>query len=169
MDGTNPILCTVDKEYLKYLKKIDYRVNVKQNRPFAGIITMVDEQKYIIPLTSQTTEKRREEGKNKRSALITTFVTESSSTEIANLLYNNMIPIIDGVYHKIEIDSKVDTYLSNEIRFIRKEWDTIKEKANTVYTERYKQQSANYHFLNRACCDYKKLEQAACIYTAPDC
>ena len=88
IENESPILYYVDKEYLKYLHKEDYRVSVKfNNRPFAGIVTMVGGRKYIIPLTSQTTEERKNAGKNKRSSLITTFVTETSGKEISNLLY----------------------------------------------------------------------------------
>lgn len=88
MENESPILYYVDKEYLKYLHKEDYRVSVKfNNRPFAGIVTMVGGRKYIIPLTSQTTEERKSAGKNKRSSRITTFVTETSGKEISNLLY----------------------------------------------------------------------------------
>ena len=36
MENESPILYYVDKEYLKYLHKEDYRVSVKfNNRPFA--------------------------------------------------------------------------------------------------------------------------------------
>ena len=79
MEKESPVLYYVDKEYLKYLHKKDYRVSVKfNNRPFVGIVTLMGDKKYMIPLTSQTTEERRKEGKNKRSALITSFVTETS-------------------------------------------------------------------------------------------
>ena len=60
MENESPILYYVDREYLKYLHKEDYRVSVKfNNRPFAGIVTLVGDRKYIIPLTSQTTEERK--------------------------------------------------------------------------------------------------------------
>ncbi len=90
MEKERPILYYVDKEYLKQLHKEDYRVSVKfNNRPFAGVVTAIGTQKYVIPLTSQTTEERKKVGKKKRSTIVTTFVTETSGEEIANLLYNN--------------------------------------------------------------------------------
>ena len=62
MEKERPVLYYVDKEYLKYLHKEDYRVSVKfNNRPFAGIVTSVGDKKYMIPLTSQTTEERKKE------------------------------------------------------------------------------------------------------------
>ena len=45
MENESPILYYVDKEYLKYLHKEDYRVSVKfNNRPFAGIVTLVGDR-----------------------------------------------------------------------------------------------------------------------------
>ncbi len=162
MNDNNPTLFFVDKEYLKYMHKIDYRVSVKyNNRVFVGIITVIGSQKYVIPLTSQTTEARKREGKRKRSSLITTFVTESNGTEIANILYNNMIPVYDEVITPVTVNPEVDTYISNEIRFIRKTWEVIQNKALYVYDERYLTSSKNYSFLVNTCCDFKKLE-AAC-------
>lgn len=159
MNLGNPVLYYVKKEYLKHMHKEDYRVSVKyNNRVFVGIVMVIEEQKYVIPLTSQTTEERKKVGKKKRSPLITTYITESSGEEIANLLYNNMIPVCDDVISPISIDSKVDTYLLNEIRFIRKSWDKIQRKALNVYNDRYNITSHNYSFLIKTCCDFKKLE-----------
>ena len=161
MENESPILYYVDREYLKYLHKEDYRVSVKfNNRPFAGIITLVGDRKYIIPLTSQTTEERKNAGKNKRSSLITTFVTETSGKEISNLLYNNMIPVNEQIITALEIDSETDTYESNEIRYLRKNWETIKKKAEKIFNQRYDIESYNFNFLKKTCCDFKKLEKA---------
>ena len=165
MSSDNPILYNVDKEYLKQMHHEDYRVSVKyNNRVFAGIVTVIDGKKYVIPLTSQTTAERKKEGKKKRSALITTFITESSGEEIADLLYNNMLPVYDDVISPVTIDAEVDTYESNEIRFLRKSWEKIQEKAANVYNERYNVASKNYGFLVKTCCDFKKLEFASDKY-----
>ena len=161
MDVEKAEIYHIDKEYLKYLHKVDNRVSVKfNNRPFVGIVTLIDDKKYVIPLTSQTTSDRMAEGKRKRSPLITTYVTETSGTEIANLLYNNMIPITDEVLTKAIIDPKYDTYELNEIRYIRKNWDVIKNKAKKVYDLRNNNASNHYSFLLKTCCDFKKLEKA---------
>ena len=160
MSSENPTLYYIDRDYLKYMHAKDYRVSVKfNNRPFVGIVTTIEGQKYVIPLTSQTTEERKKSGKKKRSANITTFVTESSGVEIANILYNNMIPIFEEAITPISIDATVDTYESNEIRFIRKTWEVIQEKALKVYNRRYDTESRNYEFFVRTCCDFKKLEE----------
>lgn len=161
MEKDRPILYHVDKKYLKYLHKEDYRVSVKfNNRPFAGIVTTISNKKYMIPLTSQTTEERKKDGKNKRSALITTFVTETSGKEISNLMYNNMIPVMEDMVTALVIDPEINTYESNEIRYLRKNWDGIEKKAAKIYDQRYDIKSHNYNFLKKTCCDFKKLEIA---------
>lgn len=61
-----PILCYVEKGFLKYMHSIDLRISVKyNNRVFAGIMTSINDKKNVIPLTSQTTEERAKEGKKK--------------------------------------------------------------------------------------------------------
>ena len=153
----NLSLYKIDAAYLKYMHSIDYRISVKYNhRPFVGIVTMINGISYVLPLTSQTTEERKKAGKKKRTAMITTFVKDSADNEIANILHNNMFPVKEGVYSALEIDAKVDTYESNEIRFIRKNKDKIISKAQKVYTDRTTKHNT---FLFKACCDFKKLEE----------
>lgn len=166
MNTTHPMLYYVDTNYLAYLHQNDCRVSLKDHRPFVGIITVIETRKYAIPLTSQTTAERKKEGKKKRSAFITTFITETSGNEISNLLYNNMIPVYDEILTPLSIDPLVDTYESNEIRFIRKNWETIQNKACKVYRERYTETSHNYSFLVKTCCDFKQLELACEQYTS---
>lgn len=151
-------LYKVDSAYLKKMRKIDHRINVKfNNRPFVGIITMVNGNDYVIPLTSQTTAERKKHGKGKRSAKITTFIRSSSGEEIANLLYNNMFPVKPGVYTALQINPITDTYESNEIRYIRKHELEIKKKAQKVYNSRT---GTPDNFLIKVCCDFKKIENS---------
>ena len=72
-----------------------------------------------------------------------------------------MIPVYDEFITPVTVNPEVDTYISNEIRFIRKTWEVIQNKALYVYDERYLTSSKNYSFLVNTCCDFKKLE-AAC-------
>ena len=123
-------LYKIEPAYLKYMHRLDYRVSVKyNNRPFVGIITMVNGIRYVLPLTSQTTQERKQNGKKKRAAIITTFVKDSKGVEIANILHNNMFPVKEGTYKALEIDALKDTYESNEIRYIRKNKEKIIAKA----------------------------------------
>ena len=149
-------LCEVDPDYLKFLHKLDFRVSVKyNNRPFVGVITMINGIYYLLPLTSQTTKEREKTGKKKRAAKITTFIRGEHNEEIANILHNNMIPVMEELFKHIEISSE-DTYEANEIRFIRKNKEKIINKAKKVHEERL---TNNDWFLNKTCCDFNKLEQ----------
>jgi len=157
-------LCIVDANYLKYLHKVDYRVSVKyNNRPYVGVILMINGIEYVIPLTSQTTAEREKEGKKKRASVITTFIRDTSGNEIADLLHNNMIPVKVGLYSSMEIDSQKDTYEANEIRYIRKHKDQIIHKAQKVHDDRILKHNA---FLYKTCCDFVKLEEACTNYQA---
>ena len=150
-------LCSVDRDYLRALHKLDYRVSVKyNNRPFVGVITMINGIEYVLPLTSQTTQERAKNGKPKRAAKITTFVRDSAGVEIADILHNNMVPVTKDVYRYVLLDATKDTYEANEIRFIRKHSDNIIKKAQKVHDERI---SNKDKFLNKTCCDFKKLEE----------
>ncbi|MBR2208266.1 MAG: type III toxin-antitoxin system ToxN/AbiQ family toxin [Synergistaceae bacterium] len=156
-------LYKVDPDYLKFLHKIDGRVSVKfNNRPFIGLITIIGNITYILPLTSQTTEKRKELGKGKRSARITTFIRDSAEIEIADILYNNMIPVLSANCEKLDIDPEKDTYESNEIRFIRKHRQEIINKAKKVHDSRINQ--CDDEFLLKFCCDFSLLEDRYADY-----
>lgn len=148
-------LYKVDPDYLEYLHRIDYKVSIKNGRPYVGIITMINDIPYLLPLTSQTTQKRLEKGKKKRAATITTFVRDTTGEEIADILHNNMIPVLEGTYTLLDIDPSEDTYESNEIRFIRKHQDSIIVKAQNVYNKRIKNSDS---FLRLVCCDFELLE-----------
>ena len=64
-------LYKIEPAYLKYMHRLDYRVSVKyNNRPFVGIITMVNGIRYVLPLTSQTTQERKQNGKKKEQPLL---------------------------------------------------------------------------------------------------
>lgn len=66
------------------------------------------------------------------------------------------VKVKEGMYKALEIDAEIDTYESNEIRFIRKNRDKIIKKAEKVYEERTTKHNA---FLTKTCCDFKKLEE----------
>ena len=139
------------------MHSVDNRVSVKyNNRPFVGVITMINDMPYVLPLTSQTTQDRKKQGKNKRAAIITTFIKDRSNIEIANILHNNMFPVKEGTYKLLDVDAKEDTYESNEIRYIRKHKTEIIKKAKTVYNSRI---GGHNSFLMNTCCDFRKLEE----------
>ena len=157
---TSPQIVIVDKEYLQYLHSFDNRVSLKKDRPYVGLAVQINKNIYVIPLTSQTTQERRQKGLKKRNSLTTTFI-KASGVEISDLLHNNMIPVPKKLMTKIIIDPLKDTYLMNEYRYIRKHWVDITNKSMKIYLERYHSDSLNYDFLQKICCDFKLLETKA--------
>lgn len=157
---TSPVICRVSADYAEYLHSIDWRVSEKwQTRTYVGLAVRINGNTYVIPLTSQTTPKRIARGKRRRSPQLTSFIF-SRGEEIANLLHNNMFPVPDKEITIIEIDSKTDTYLSNEVRYIRKHWVEINTKAIDVFRKRCDHTTPNYDFFEKTCCDFRALERA---------
>ena len=53
-------LCKIAPAYLKFMHSLDSRISVKfNNRPFVGVVTIMAGLRYVLPLTSQTTQKRK--------------------------------------------------------------------------------------------------------------
>ena len=157
-------LCRINGEYLKYLHGVDDKVRLKYtNRPYVGVVVMINGTQYAVPLTSQTTDKRKMNNKKKRSARFTTFIRNTRGEEIADMLYNNMIPVKEEYYEVIDIDPNKDTYELNEIRFIRKNREQIINKAKKVYSDRI---IGTDSFSNQICCDFSALEEAMSEYHA---
>ena len=155
-----PRFCKVDKRYIQFMHKIDSRVSVKyNNRPFVILTIYINNNLYAVPLTSTTNRDRLAAGKKPRSNLITTKIIVQN-VEIADLLYNNMFPVIESVLTDLHFNPLVDTFEINEERFIRKNWGKINAKAMSVYLMRYNTEGRNYHLLNKLCCDFKELEKS---------
>lgn len=109
-------VCKVKKDYLKFIRKFDYRIPVKSGRKFICLVIVINGIQYVVPLTSQSVEERNLKGKNKRSPLVTTNIKN-----IADILHNNMFPIPKSEIIDIkEISAESDSYLNYEYRFIRK-------------------------------------------------
>ncbi len=156
-------LCRINSDYVKYLHEVDSRVRLKYtNRPYVGVVMMINGVKYALPLTSQTTEKRKKVNKKKRAARFTTFIRDSKGNEIADILHNNMIPVKEEYCEVLDIDPHTDTYELNEIRFIRKNQEQIINKAKKVYNDRLSETDS---FAVSICCDFSALERAMMDYS----
>lgn len=63
LKNTKPILCEIERDYMKYMHEADWRVSVKYERKFVGLAVRINERIYVLPLTSQTTKERMARGK----------------------------------------------------------------------------------------------------------
>lgn len=104
-------LYDIESDYRQYLFQYDFRVNLKSGRRFVGIIVGIEDYTYFIPLTSKSLRKN---GK-RRNPRTTVEIYNESHEIIAALLINNMIPVPQGVYKRIDINNdKYKDYLNNE-------------------------------------------------------
>ncbi len=165
----------VDMKYIRDLHNVDNHVasvspqTGKENRPFVGIITVVDNKKYCIPLTSGDKEKFKSK---KNSIDFIKIPDENKKNEfgayitIGGINLNNMIPVDSSVLTPIDIrinksDSKKQINdkkrLTKELDWCQRNEDLITRKANKLYDLRTNYSQENIA-LTKRCCDFKRLE-----------
>jgi len=144
-------LVFVREEYLDMLRLAEPKVSTKK-RPYVFLAVKIAEQFYCIPLTSQTNNVRQKKGRSKRPNTFTMTISGPKGNEIAVLLFGNMVPVSESLIDTCVINSEM---LKDEWIFIRKNLDSIVEKAQKVYRSRTEGKN---DFANLWCCDFKKLE-----------
>lgn len=160
-------LYTLDVKYVRDLANVDDRVmsvspqQHKENRPFVGIIIIMEQYNYCIPMTSPKSKHNK-----MKNDLDFSKILDSNNHLIGALNFNNMIPVSNDVIQKLDIrPSSSDTpkeraykeLLNNQLDWCNDNIDNIIKKANKLY--RLITQSPEKSFnLTRRCCDFKKLE-----------
>lgn len=164
----------VDLKYIRNLSKVDDNImsispqREKESRPFVGIIILLNEKKYCIPLTSP-----KEKFLKSKSQIDFIKIFDKSKKNangafklIGVLNLNNMIPIDESLVIKMNLTiSKNDCHsdkaykelLHDQLRWCRDNSDTIINRANKVYNLVTEQPKKNIN-LTRRCCNFKKLE-----------
>jgi protein AbiQ len=161
------ILVCIEQAYTDYLRQSDYRVpkniDITYVRPFCGVLFNVGSQEYFAPLTS--TRKGKKLALSPKKESITFYPIDYCKLGGINL--NNMIPVIDGVYHLINIelisDPKRKTLLQNQVNWLRKNRKYIIKKAGKLYG--LKIANMLYPNYDSVTCDFKLLEKMASLYT----
>ena len=158
----------VDIKYIRNLQKADDKVmsvspqKGKEFRPFVGIITVCNNQKYIIPLSSPKAKHY-----NMRTSADFEKIFGKNKKLLAVLNFNLMIPVKDAQLTVIDLtihknDSKkivnFKNLCMNELAWIRRPEITeiIRNKANILYNL-YVSES-NYKGKDR-CVNFQKLEE----------
>lgn len=109
----------VNMKYIRNLHRIDDNIpsvspqNDKQSRPFLGIILLVNNSKFCIPLSSNSEEKNKKLA-SMRDNITLRKIYDKSGKLLAVLNLNNMIPIRDEYIS--EIDLKIHTNDIPELR-----------------------------------------------------
>ena len=148
----------VKEDYINYLKKFDINIrdNKNESRPYIGILLEVNGMNYIAPLASPK-EKHKTMKNN-----IDFIKLENGDLGVINL--NNMIPV-----HKENIveynfeesyNKKYSSLIKKQLRFINKNENEIKNKANKLY----KKVISGKSFIAKRCVNFILIEKKALEY-----
>ncbi len=149
----------VQDKYISFLHSRDIRVqyNKGQRRPYVGVVLLVGEFKYFVPMESP---KRNHE--NIKSGK---HIFRLDGGRYGLLGFNNMIPVCDEALIPVDIDAEPDpqyaSLLRHQASFINNNRAAILEHASQTYYDVVNHQNG---FLESISCDFKKLERACSQY-----
>ncbi len=165
----------IDLKYIRKLANADSSVmsvspqRGKAGRPFVGVVVLVNDREYCIPLTSP-----KEKFLNKKSQVDFIKIFDEKKKDekgkfklIGVLNINNMIPVkkevimkIDLVIHQKDQPDVVNhkKLMQKQISWCRKNTEVIKNRANKVYDMVVNMPDKNKN-LTRRSLDFLKLEK----------
>ena len=158
-------LYTVDMKYIRNLHNVDDKVPSvspqigKDERPFVGVVAMINGRKYCIPLT-----KPKDKHKTMRGSIDFTKIIHNGEL-LGALNFNQMIPVeekqlrrIDIVIHKHDnADTRrKKTRLVKEAEWLEVHEHEVNNKANVLY-EKYC--SGEEFSAKKNCLDFPRLEK----------
>ncbi len=174
MDRPRLKLYTIDMKYVRNLAKADDNVMsvspqiAKAVRPFVGIIVLINDKKYCIPLSSP-----KKKFENKKNGVDFMRITDHSSKNekgapkiIGVLNINNMLPVEESLLTPIDLRIKstdsaqtisYKELMKNQLSFCQQNQDKIVKRANRLYEIIVNYPESNINLAKR-CCDFKKLE-----------
>ena len=175
-------LYTIDMKYVRNLAKADDNVmsvspqSGKAIRPFVGIIVLVNEKKYCIPLSSP-----KKKFENKKNGVDFMRITDSATKNINGtakvigaLNINNMLPVEECLLRPMDLkikpndSEKTISYkdlMKNQLSYCQKNQDIIVKRANRLYDIVVRYPESNRNLVKR-CCNFKKLEVVLDKYIA---
>lgn len=165
-------LVYVDDRYTNYLQthgdaRVSKNNNTDYQRPFIGVLFWIDNFAYFAPLTTSTKGKKLRD--HPKAENITFYPI--AKCQYGGVNFNNMIPLVDGVYKEIDMIIKPDDFgwernkkiqLMNIKRILRHEGKTLVAKAVNLYSLKIK--NALYKNYDQITCDFKKLEKTALLW-----
>lgn len=171
-------LYRVDLKYIRDLSKKEHNVMStspqigKETRPFLGIVIMLNQRKYCIPITSAN--KKAKFVNNKVHGIDCIKILDESRKDehgaplvIAALNINNMIPIHESMIQKIDISTDKDcpkseigirTVMQKELKWCRANAELIKRRTQKVYDLVLEGNSKDRKLISR-CNNFRVLEQ----------
>ncbi len=159
----------VDMKYIRDLSKVDDNVLSvspqieKQNRPFVGILVMINGKQYCAPITSP---KPKHKTMPKNFDYIKIMGKVGNGEDIIGVInFNNMIPVHKSVITPIELkilpNDNLQTQhykrlVSNQLKWCRSHSDAILKNAQKTYNIIVN--GTGNQSLKKRCCNFKKLE-----------
>lgn len=176
MENDKLVFYNVSDDYIEYLRNIDdkvmYNKPEKHQRPYVGFLLMLNDMRYLVPLSSQIRKS------NDVTIVIPDRVTETQKInnqanniqdKIAVIKFNCMIPILEDVIKKIDLDkmenedSEYRDLLVKEILFCSENKDRIIGRAKKAY-DIFKKNKPYMKDIIDSCVDFPKLENAMSNY-----
>jgi len=148
-------LVKIDSDYCDYLRKYDnkvpYNKNVKELRPFVGVLFRVDEFMYFAPLSSPKPKHMKIKGNIDFMKL--------DEGRLGAINFNNMLPVTYDNIVNIDLNKENDAYT----KLLKKQIFWLNRNSNRLYN---KSRKLYYKYINntldvnivRRCCDFKLLE-----------
>ena len=157
----------LDLKFIRNLTRVDDNVmsispqRGKENRPFVGIIVLVNGRNYCIPLTSP---KYKFMNMKSQVDFIKIFdeskIDENGTFKLIGVLnINNMIPVDDSVIRIIDLtihndDSKDiknhKELMQKQLKWCREHTETIINRANKVYNKVVNEPDKNKNLVRRS-------------------
>lgn len=160
----------IDMKYIRDLSKVDDNVLSvspqidKQNRPFIGILVMINGKQYCAPITSP---KPKHQTMPKNFDYIKIMGKVGNKEDIIGVInFNNMIPVHKSVITPIELKIRPNdnfqtqhykTLTGNQLKWCRSHSDAILKNAQKTYNM-IVNGKANQS-LKKRCCNFQKLEK----------
>lgn len=135
----NFVLVKIDYHYCDFLRKYDYRVpynkNIKELRPFVGIIFKIGDIEYFAPLASP---------KPKHLKMFDSFdFMQLDGGKLGAINFNNMIPVLKNSYFVLNVnvtpeDKSEQQYyrlLKQQLQFLNANRTEVIDKASHLYRD----------------------------------
>lgn len=163
-------LVKIDKEYCNYLRKYDkkviYNYDIKENRPFIGVLFEVEKCKYFAPLSSP--KEKHKTMKNNVDFL------KIDNGKLGAINFNNMIPVEENNIELIDIkkdsqnleEKEYSKLMQKQIYWLNRNKEILFSKAHKLYIK-YINNKLNLKIKER-CCNFKLLEEKCIEYNKGD-
>lgn len=170
----------VDKEYVRYLRKADNRVQYSEYndklKPYIGIIITIHDFDYYVPISSVGNKIKKLEKYSKMKDDIDIIKIYDNNKKLLSVLnLNNMIPVrpenarilkyseIDNYrqFYNLTDKRKYIYFLQIELAILRKNANIISYKATKLYDEKNKNKFSK---ISKRTCDFKLLEEKCMEY-----